>query len=87
MRRRSNGEIDGVFLQKKKVSKKGEPAYAELFCTILSADCVKGTSTDPAERAWRLGSATAFLLKSSFKCPGEAKTVAAKRSNEMTAIL
>jgi hypothetical protein len=66
---------------------KSEPAYAELFPTILSADCVRGTSTEPAERARRTGSATALLVKSSFKCPGEAKTVAAKKSNEMIAIL
>lgn len=70
-----------------KGQQKSEPAYAELFRTILSTDCVRGTSTEPADRAWRLGSAKAFLVKSSFKCPGEAKTVAAKRSNETIAIL
>lgn len=70
-----------------KGQQKSESTYAELFRTILSADCVRGASTEPADLAWRLGSATAFLVKSSFKCPGEAKTVAAKRSNEMIAIL
>jgi hypothetical protein len=71
----------------KRLAKRVTQYMQRLFRTILSADCVKGTSTDPAERAWRLASATALLVKSSFKWPGEAKAVAAKRSNEMIAIL